>query len=116
MVHSTTQRILPSPLPCGLARFERRRRHASAVGKATVRAISTSRRLATARGHPSLLATLPLALALVTTFLQSRTFWSVATCYSAGTLKAEFPSESLAASAPTWALIVLQHALGDRVR
>ena len=55
---------------------------------------------------PFLLALLPLALVLVANFVLSRTSWSVATWYPAETLKADFPSASLAASAPTWALIV----------
>jgi H+/gluconate symporter-like permease len=91
----------------GLAWLEWRRRQAAAIGEGygTGHLHEPETRDGAAR-PPFLLATLPLALVLVTNFVLSRTSWSVATWYSAETLKTDFPSASLAASAPTWSLIV----------
>jgi H+/gluconate symporter-like permease len=53
-----------------------------------------------------LLALLPLGLVLAANFGLSRTRWSVTGWYPAEVLKREFPAVSVAAAAPSWAMIV----------
>ena len=91
----------------GLSWLEWRRRQAAAAGEGygTGHLHEPETHDGAAR-PPFLLAILPLALVLVTNFVLSRTSWSVATWHSAAMLRADFPSLSIAASAPTWALIV----------
>jgi H+/gluconate symporter-like permease len=52
------------------------------------------------------IAFVPLAFVLAANFGLSRTRWSVADWYPAEVLKRDFPAVSVAAAAPTWAMIV----------
>ncbi|MDR3632179.1 MAG: GntP family permease, partial [Isosphaeraceae bacterium] len=54
----------------------------------------------------ALVSVIPLVVVLAANFILSRTSLSVATWYTAESLKNDFPSASVSAAAPTWALIV----------
>jgi H+/gluconate symporter-like permease len=53
-----------------------------------------------------LVALVPLGLVLAANFVLSRTRWTVAEWYPAEVLKRDFPAVSVAAAAPSWAMIV----------
>lgn len=98
----------------GLAWLERRRARAAAAGEGygvghrnepevEVEA-GPGEAVAKGRPHP-LVALVPLALVLGGNFVLSRTAWSVARWYPEEVLRRDFPSASVATSAPSWALI-----------
>jgi H+/gluconate symporter-like permease len=84
-----------------------RRARASAAGEGygTGHVNEPEARAGEARPHVAA-ALVPLALVLGGNFVLSRTSWSVAGWYPDDVLAREFPSASVAASAPTWALVV----------
>src|SRR5262249_52457465 len=91
----------------GLLWLERRRVRAAAVGEGygTGHLNEPEARPGGTGPHVAW-ALVPLALVLGGNFVLSRTSWSAAGWYPPDVLAREFPAASVAASAPTWALVV----------
>lgn len=91
----------------GLFWLDRRRAQAAAVGEGYGTGHRNEPEPGTVEGRPPLfVALIPLGLVLGGNFVLSRTAWSTSTWYPETLLQRDFPALTLAASAPTWALIV----------
>jgi len=90
----------------GLAWLERRRKAAERAGEGYGSGHVNEPEPRSDVDLPSLpVALLPLLLVLATNFVASRTSWSIAGWHSEESLRAAFPTLSIRAAAPTWALI-----------
>ena len=91
----------------GLFWLDRRRAQAAAAGEGYGTGHRNEPEAGSSEGRPPLfVALLPLRLVLGANFVLSRTAWSVSTWYPDTLLHRDFPAVNVAASAPTWALIV----------
>lgn len=91
----------------GLFWLDRRRAQAAAAGEGYGTGHRNEPEPGSSEGWPPLfVALIPLGLVLGGNFVLSRTAWSVSTWYPDTLLHRDFPTVNVAASAPTWALIV----------
>jgi H+/gluconate symporter-like permease len=91
----------------GLLWLERRRASAATAGEGYGTGHIHEPELDDGRKRPHVaLALLPLGLVLGANYVLSRTAWSVASWYPEDVLKRAYPAIVVAASAPTWALVV----------
>ncbi|SIO22806.1 H+/gluconate symporter [Singulisphaera sp. GP187] len=91
----------------GLFWLDRRRAMAAAAGEGYGTGHRNEPEVGSNEGRPPLfVALIPLGLVLGANFVLSRTAWSVANWYPDAVLHRDFPAVNVAASAPTWALIV----------